>query len=317
MNIAARPVSKIVFVITCLFMIVPICLQGNDRLQIEIYGGFSYLNPKDFNLLSSAEEQYNNIYFLDNVRWRSGYFINDFPMIKSAFPAGFRVKYFINPSLCLSLAAEGFYQQKKESKEGTFTYEDSYMREVQSREYDPYRLGLKGYTLIGGIHYKVPIRKFLELEAGIAAGWTRADVDFSSTWSYLIEYQDPYVQYSSLDSGLLEEKGSGNGFTAQGLLRLTRMLGKSFGFYIEAAGTFCRLKSIEGTGREVRLGYPEESTWDGLWAIKKEEINMRWGDEEVLVPTNYWDNWIEAQRERDFILDLSGIRLVVGILFRL
>lgn len=190
------------------------------------------------------------------------------------------------------------------------------MLEHFTKKYDPYQLGISGYTLLGGIHYRIPVGSNTDIEAGIAAGWTAARFDFSSTWSFSADYQEDAYYYSFTDGGTLEGKGSGNGFAAQAMLRLNRMLGKRFGFFIEAAGNFCRIKSLEGTGRETRLGIPGETTWEGPWAIKKEEISMSWGDASVSVPTNYWNSWIESQRERDFILNLSGLRMVVGIIFR-
>jgi hypothetical protein len=125
------------------------------------------------------------------------------------------------------------------------------------------------------------------------------------------------VSYYSEDGGILESDGSGNGFMAQAMLRLNRMLGRRIGFFVETAYTYCRMKSIEGSGREIRIGTPGETAWEGTWGIKKEEIQVLWGDKEVLVPTNYWGGWTTDQRERDFVLDLSGFRLIFGICFRL
>jgi hypothetical protein len=101
------------------------------------------------------------------------------------------------------------------------------------------------------------------------------------------------------------------------MLRLNRMLGKRFGFFVETGYNYCRIKSIDGNGRETRIGHPGEETWEGNWGIKKEEIQVPWGDKSVSVPTNYWGAWIDSQRERDFVLDLSGFRLVIGVCFRL
>jgi hypothetical protein len=77
------------------------------------------------------------------------------------------------------------------------------------------------------------------------------------------------------------------------------------------------MKSFDGAGREVRTGLPGETTWEGTWGIKKEEIHNLWGNKEVMVPTNFWESWTASQRERDFVLDLSGFRFVLGISFRL
>ncbi len=56
-----------------------------------------------------------------------------------------------------------------------------------------------------------------------------------------------------------------------------------------------------------------ESSWEGPWAIKKEEITVPWGIATVQVPTNYWDGWVADQQERDFTLDLSRFHFVLGI----
>jgi hypothetical protein len=45
----------------------------------------------------------------------------------------------------------------------------------------------------------------------------------------------------------------------------------------------------------------------------KEELELPYDSAVVLVPTNYWEGWVEGQRDRDFALDISGLRLVAGI----
>jgi hypothetical protein len=293
-----------------------IVLIADERFQIELYGGISFVNPKDFNLLSKAEQQYNNIYFIERLRSYDGYFVNDFPEIKDTIPAGLRFRYHVSERLSFSLAAEGFIQKKKQTFEGSFGYSTT-TAENHTKKYDPYQLGLSGYAVMAGIHYCIPVGSKTDVEAGAAAGWARAEFDFNSNWSYTASYTGTTVSYSSVYGGTLEGDGSGNGFMAQGMLRLNRMLGRRFGFFVETAYTFCRMKSIEGSGREILIGLPGETTWEGTWGIKREEIHVLWRDEEVFVPTNYWGGWTASQRVRDFVLDLSGFRLILGIVFRL
>lgn len=287
-----------------------------ERFQIELYGGISFVNPKDFNLLSKAEQQYNNIYFIERLRSYNGYFVNDFPEIREAIPAGIRFRYHVSEKFSFSLAAEGFIQKKKHTFEGSFGY-SSTTSENHTKRYDPYQLSLSGYAVMGGVHYRMPIGSKTDIEVGAAAGWAKAKFDFISNWSYRASYQDASISYDSIEGGILEGDGSGNGFMGQATLRLNRMLGRRVGFFVETAYTYCRMKSIEGRGRESRIGAPVETTWEGTWGIKKEEVQVLWGNKEVLVPTNYWGGWIASQRERDFVLDLSGFRLVLGICFRL
>lgn len=294
----------------------PSITVGEERFQIELYGGISFVNPKDLNLLSKAEQQYNDIYFIERLRSYNGYFVNDFPEIREAIPGGIRLRYHVSEKLSLSLAGEGFFQKKSQTFEGSFYYSTT-ASENHTKRYDPYRLALSGFAVLGGIHYRIPVGSKTDIEAGAAAGWAKADFDFSSNWSYRAFYQEPSISYDSTDEGVLEGDGAGSGFMGQAMLRLNRMLGRRIGLFVESGFTYCRMKSFEGSGRETRNGIPGETAWEGAWGIKKEDIHVVWGDKEVLVPTNYWDGWIASQRERDFVLDLSGFRLVLGIVFRL
>jgi hypothetical protein len=304
-----------VWLVWALFFL-PSVISGGERFQIELYGGISFVNPKDFNLLSQAEQQYNDIYFIERLRSYDGYFVNDFPEIRQAVPAGLRLRYHVSDRLSFSLAGDGFLQQKKQTLEGSFYY-SSTTAENHTKKYDPYQLRLSGYAVLGGIHYRLPVGSRTTIEAAAAAGWARAEFDFSSNWSYAASYQGTSVSYSSVEGGILEGDGTGSGFLAQAMLRLNRMLGRRLGIFVETAYTHCRMKSFDGSGRETRVGIPGETTWEGLWGIKREKIHVLWGDTEVLVPTNYWGGWTAPQRERDFVLDLSGFRLVLGICFRL
>jgi hypothetical protein len=302
--------------LVCSLLFLPTVLTGTDHFQIELYGGISFINPKDFNLLSKAEQQYNDIYFIERLRSYNGYFVNDFPEIREAIPAGLRIKYHVSEKLSFSLGAEGFIQKKEKIFEGSFGY-SSTTSENHTKRYDPFQLSLSGYAVMGGVHYRMPVGSKTDIEVGAGAGWARADFDFTSNWSYRASYQATSISYDSVDGDILEGDGSGNGFIAQAMLRLNRMLGRRIGFFVETAYTTCRMKSIEGSGRETRIGRPGETTWEGTWGIKREEIQVLWGNKDVSVPTNYWGGWTASQRERDFVLDLSGIRLVLGICFRL
>ncbi|MBN1273818.1 MAG: hypothetical protein JXB26_16240 [Candidatus Aminicenantes bacterium] len=296
----------------------PSVLVSAEKFQVEVYGGMSFINPKDLNLFSRAEEQYNELYFIQRLSYEGGYFVNDFPEIRKTIPAGLRLRYHVSEKFSFSLALEGFKQKKQISMEGSFGYVAD-VTENHTKKYDPFLLGLSGYAVMGGVHYLFPIDGRTDIEVGAAGGWAHADFDFSSEWTYTATYlgNSKYLQYTSLDGAVLEGDGSGNGFLAQGMLRLNRMLGRNIGFFVETAYTFCRISSLEGSGREVRIWTSDETSWEGTWAIKKEEIELLWASDDVYVPTNYWSEWTASQRERDFVLDLSGFRLVFGICFRL
>jgi len=291
-------------------------IAGQERFQIEVYGGLSHLNPRDLNLLSKAEEQYNQLLYIERHFGWPGYFINDFPRITSSVPAGFRVKYHISRKISVSVEAEGFRRMREASISGSFSYTPSWSL-TEAKDYAPYRMSLQGLSVMGGLYYHFSAGRSTELELGLAGGWSRAEFDFRSAWTYSIGLFAEDFTHISEDGGTLEGDGKGVGFAAKGMLRLNRALGRRFGFFVETSATYCRLKSVSGNGRETRLGIPGETTWEGNWGIKKEEIEMSWGSTSVSVPTNYWGGWTAAQRERDFILDLSGLRLVIGLFFRI
>ncbi|MDH4273036.1 MAG: hypothetical protein OEW18_13775, partial [Candidatus Aminicenantes bacterium] len=146
------------------------------------------------------------------------------------------------------------------------------------------------------------------------AGWAWAEFDFRSTWTVAVDLSlDGEVISSSLDGATLEGDGRGSAPAAKLMLRLNRALGRRLGFFVETAATYCRISSLTGGGREKWLSIPEETTWKGTWAIKKEEVQMPYDSATVFVPTNYWEGWVAGQRDRDFVLDISSLRLVAGL----
>jgi hypothetical protein len=291
-------------------------LLGQGRFQLEIYGGVSFFNPRDLNLLSKAEEQFNQLIYIERYLGWQGYFINDFPRITNAAPAGFRVKYHFCEKFAVSVEAEGFWRTREETISGPFSYAPSWSL-TEAKDYAPYRLSLQALSVMTGLHYRFNVGRYTGLEFGAAAGWTRAKFDFRSTWAYSIDLVTQGFIHSSVDGGTLEGDGKGDCFAAKGMLRLNRALGRRFGFFVETSATYCRLKSLTGSGRETRLGIPGETGWEGAWGIKREEVEVSWGSTSISVPTNYWEGWTAAQRERDFILNLSGIRLILGVYVRL
>lgn len=314
------PLRRRAFGILCLLTAVlvglPSGLQGEGKLQIELYGGIGLTNPRDLNLFSEAEQQYNDLYVVQRMRWMEGYFVNDFPEIRSILPGGLRVRFHVSSKLALSLGVEGFQTRIERSPDGWFTYVYSGVQtEHHTIAYDPYRLEVSGWSALAGCHYRIPVGAHTDLEVGVGTGWTFASFRFLSEWSHALEFYGPAYDFSSQDTVSLQGDGSGSGFAARAGVRLSRELSRRLAVFVEAAGTYCRIGSLEGNGRESRSMTGERS-WEGTWGIKKEEIRLSWAEADVLVPTNYWEGWPAQQREREFVLDLSGVNLVLGIQLR-
>jgi hypothetical protein len=272
------------------------------------------MNPRDFNLLGRAEEQYNYILFQERlIGWTSGTFTNDFPRLTQALPAGLRLRYGLNRRFDLSVEVEAFRRVEESRIAGTFAYDGDYTW-TESKAYDPFRLGVKALSVLGGVQYRIKAGRSTEIELGAAAGWAWASFDFLSSWTAALDLvSEGEVINSSVDGATLEGDGKGNAPAAKLMVRLNRALGRKWGFFVETAASYCRIGSPEGGGRETVLDVPGETVWKGVWAVKREEIDLSYDSVLVLVPTNYWEGWVAGQRERDFVLDVSGLRLVAGV----
>ena len=146
-------------------------LAAADRFRVEAYGGLMLMNPRDFNLFGRAEEQYNYILFQERlIGWTSGYFTNDFPKMTKALPAGLRIRYKLNRRFDVSVEVEAFRRVEAANVAGTFSYNEDYAL-TESRAYDPFRLGIKALSVMGGLQYRIPAGKSTEIELGAAAGW--------------------------------------------------------------------------------------------------------------------------------------------------
>jgi len=293
-------------------------LAAADRVRVDVFGGLMLMNPQDFNLLGRAEEQYNYILLQERlIGWTYGAFTNDFPKLTKALPAGLRLRYGLNRKFDLSVEVEAFREVQAARIAGTFAYDEPSYTLTESKAYDPFRLGIRALSVLGGVQYRIKAGRSTEIEIGAAAGWAWARFDFLSSWTAaldLVSYGE--VISSSVDGVSLEGDGKGNAPAAKLMVRLNRALGRGWGFFVETAASYCRIGSPAGNGRETVLDVPGETVWSGVWGIKREEIELPYDSAVVLVPTNYWEGWVAGQRERDFALDISGLRLVAGLYLR-
>jgi hypothetical protein len=124
---------KKMFVLVCLTTLLLSVGLAKDKsmkkFQLEFLGGFSALSPDDLNLRPELQERAATFTYDDNfdylvalgevVSWqkeRAG----DFKPLKNAFPLGLRLKYFLSPSLAISL---GFsHLSKSQSPDVEYNY---------------------------------------------------------------------------------------------------------------------------------------------------------------------------------------------------
>jgi hypothetical protein len=296
-----------------------------NRFQVEFFGGFSTLNPEDLNLRAKREEQSDIFYeanYLNYLRHTgviSSYTKDNegnFNLIKNAAPFGFRLKYFLNRSMAISLGFEYMSRNQPSNIKRRYTLAlgdgGTYLSHWNLY---PYNLSTKGYIPTLGIHLGKRISRSLGVEGFITAGPVFAQC------GYLFENES----LDMLDSGIngdnpelllqnLEENGKGTGFSLRGGARLNIDMGKNFGLFLEGEYAHQVVNKISGSGENIVDFVPE--TWDAEWGVKGEMVVREWGQIYYVWPSNYWLKGQNNLRIGDFKLDLSGFRMKIGIFYR-
>ncbi|MGD2090687.1 MAG: caspase family protein [Candidatus Aminicenantes bacterium] len=296
-----------------------------NRFQVEFFGGFSTLNPEDLNLRATREEQADIFYeanylnYLRHTGTISSYtkeMDGNFKLIKNAAPFGFRLKYFLNRSMAISLGFEYMSRNQPSNIKRRYTLAigngDTYLSHWNLY---PYNLSTKGYIPTLGIHLGKRISGSLGVEGFISAGPVFAQC------GYLFEYETMEM----LDSGIngdnpelllqnLEENGKGTGFSLRGGARLNIDMGRNFGLFLEGEYAHQVVNKISGSGENI-LDF-ETETWQAEWGVKGQLVIKDWGQIYYIWPSNYWFNEQKDLRIGDFKLDLSGFRMKIGIFYR-
>lgn len=308
--------------------------RGEKKFRIEIYGGYSKLNPKDLNLRPEFDhlyEEYNtelryafyHAAFGDFVTY-SGQADGKFNKIKHALPAGIRMKYELNPGLSVSLGFK--YLANRRESQVSYQYD---IRIVDPaglqfhedfslfRENSPYSLSVRAYIPMAGIHYMFSTSQSVSLEAYLAAGPMFARCDFMrqrySSSVNMYEYQVEEISD-------FEMKGKGTGLALEAGLQASIKMTQGIFFFAEGGYSFQSAGNISGPGSTEfttrdsnSSGYTESGAWEGTWAVVDSSFNSEWGNNRYSYPTNQYG----ARGLADFKLDLSGIQFRMGLSFRL
>jgi hypothetical protein len=303
----------------------PPAISASGRWRIEIFSGFTALNPEDLNLRGSFEQLYNSFYNDDQFNYQvRQHKIQSYAktnaggqaeLLKHAIPLGFRLRYDINPWLGVSFSLNRF------SGSRTSTFKDTYeilelngSTSVYSTDYRRYQLQAGGYVPALGLHLGRRLARGLQLEAFAGAG-----ILFGNC-KYVIDYvtQSPETismgDLANSESGLLEEKGKGRGASLEIGAKIEWHAFRRGGLFAEAGYAYQTVSSVSGTGSHTVP--TDRSSWEGDWGIKQQVVEKPWGTGRFLWPSNAWDSFGGTYwKARDFVLDLSGFQLKLGLFF--
>jgi hypothetical protein len=310
--------------------ITPAALRSEEtgllkKFHIELFGGYTALNPLDLNLFVDYEnsiQEFSYDRYLEYLQangqilsWTQNQ-TGERREIKRAFPFGVRMKYFLSKTIAISLGFK--YMSSRQESELDFQYirnelfDEEY---IENLSYSPFSLSAKAYVPLAGIHVVKRFRNSLELEGYVTGGPMFVKSSLLSDWVYEWRVEGPDYGYVVVNSiGRIEQDGSGTGIAIDFGGRLSIAVIESLAFFLEGGYAYQVAKNISGSGLETRGS--SNVTWNGKWSIKQETMTAAWGEIDLELPTNYWPPNSDEERARDFELDLSGFQLRLGLSLR-
>ena len=174
---------------------------------------------------------------------------------------------------------------------------------------------VRAYIPSIGIHYNLPLFKKTRVEFSLSGGPIFVTVNYNKEINESITSTD---RSSNLDfpfwssQKMMSMDGKGTGISLVGSVKLEQPLSGSFGLSLEGGYAWQRVKKIKGNGSET-LNW-NQTTFSGEWGIVKEDVKTEWGEAQFIFPTNNWD--VFTQKNEDFILDLSGFYVSMGLYIR-
>lgn len=291
------------------------------KIQLEIFGGISFMDPADLNAYPEVWEQYFNFDHKDRYDYyiRAGYIqsydfdrVGEFETIKSAFPLGLRIRWNVFKFLSFSLGFK--YISANASSHVDHTVEILGNDGVKSNDifiFSPLVISAGGWVPLLGIHLEKKLNSRTGLEIYISGGPFNGKCEYN--YAYEFEHWDDGILTSS-SSRFVQEKGKGQGVSLGAFLRLNHSLGKHLGFFFETGYVYQKVDHLEGPGVLNEDGIVEE--WEGEWGMKEDYNANYWGQVDLIYPSNSWEYPQKKLWVRYFKLDLYCFQVRIGFSFR-
>ena len=303
---------------------VPALVRGLSRWSLELSGGGMNCDPADLNLMADtlnrlddfarAEYEYKRssgqltFYTHDNSGGRA-------QALSAQVPAGLRLKYAWKPWLCFSISLDALWAEKKSVYENKFTLTPVNGTPYIIRYATELGLESRALALTLGVHLGTDVWRKLRAEVFAATGPSRASVrnQIKDTGDYTDDLGQ-HVMESELNS--FDARGSGRGWLVKTGLQLTWSLSRRWSIFLEGVRSWHTCARFTG---ETHVDYPEWPmyTLSGTWSIYERRSVRQWGELLYRYPINITlTPSAPSQPIRPFELDLSGLALQMGVLYR-
>jgi hypothetical protein len=312
-----------------------------DNWQIDLYGGWTALNPRGLNMFPEYYEktvpflnlesyQYNKRAFGSDYSYSASLDArNSFKKITAAYPVGFAIRCHIGSRLDLSLGlsyitrkAKSFYHAQITTDSippnayGTWGLDDIDVRDLT---YDDIGVSVKSWIPAAGIHYRFFSAGFIHGELEAAAG--PAFASFTQSYHLLDKFTFPNGYWAGNEiQGL--GKGKGVGLALSGGGRLSLRLLSRFEVFAAAAYQFVSVPTLTGSFAysrrylDVESEPPQFTTAEstGTWRSYPATYSRNWGRLTVDYPV-ISNN--PSQYPSGIGINLSGVSLRLGVSVRL
>jgi hypothetical protein len=310
-----------------------------SRLSLEVTGGWARGALDDLNLFPAYDEGRIDHYYrkqYEALKAQKGAYYSfarieksgqGFSRLHGLFPAGLRLSLDLGYgwTACLGLSyltgrADSAYREVYDISDldpNKMELENVYRQEI---DYPSHRLALKAWSPTLGIRLRIPIVRRVALAGYLSAGLLAAAFDWER--EYQITSTDEKGRWSRSIVGA-SASGRGSGPTLEGCARLDYAVSGRLTAFLEAGYAYRKTGRVDGdyatwTGHEDSDSAPYESRFayaDGVFWTRIQTISSAWG---VWTPRTVFFADAQAQRDsRNFILDLSGVELRLGLAWRL
>jgi len=301
--------------------------RPKKKYQIEIFGGFAVLEPRDLNLRGDYEAEFLDFFYdgLFSYYQTNGLVLSyttthegAFPRIERSVPIGLRLRMNLNRNLGLSLGVKYFSTREASSMTVSYVSEWSTTRLDIDSSYSPFEMYTKGFIPQLGVHFGSTFSS-LGFEAYLAGGLVLAQCGYSFAYDFRQAYGWGYTYTSKIQA---EEAGSGTGYSLEAGGRLSVDIGGVGGLFVEGGYALQKVDRLSGEGsydwqQDHSNGEPsnDQSSWTGEWGVVNETHAFNWGSKDMSYPTSQ-PQALADKKARDFSLDLSGVQLRAGLYFR-
>lgn len=291
---------------------------------LEIYGGFSKVNPKEFNSISRYEESYLKFFTIDKYEYLYGKDATTtrtgdsrIGSLDHVLPFGVRLTYKATPTLSLSIGIQRVKGDRSSTVGMVVTAPDGSGAEYRLPSF---QLSASGWIPELQARFGWNLLSALRFELFIGGGPIFAECRSS------LERRDIIVDSQGRryeTTTILDMTGRNTGICGELGARLRIRPLKFLSLFAEGGFTFRHTSDLKGPGTlrtEIRNPGAEpiihSENWDDkLWYLVPYEVYRDWGRLYGLMAGNnydasYWSYWGGTTA---FFLDISGFQLKAGI----